>query len=225
MNTTTHCPRPSSDGSIQLILGPMFSGKSTELLRRIKRYSIAKNRCLVIKYINDTRYSKDRVSTHDRQEFEATAANKLFDVERETDDVDIVGIDEGQFFPDLVPFAEKMASVGKTVIIGALDGTFQRKPFGTILELVPMAEHVVKLNAVCFNCGADAPFSKRIVDDTAVEVIGGADKYVAACRRCFTRPNSEQNPQTPQPATTCAASAEDEVADDTKRQLQFAESV
>src|SRR5690348_9043635 len=87
-------------------------------------------------------------------------------------------------FPDLVEFCEKMADMGKTVIVAALDGTFQRKPFGNVLNLVPLAESVCKLNAVCMLCQKDAAFTKRTVQDTALEVIGGADKYVAVCRAC-----------------------------------------
>lgn len=98
---------------------------------------------------------------------------------------DVIGIDEGQFFPDIVPFCEDMANGGKVVIVAALDGTFQRKGFGSILELVPLAESVTKLTAVCMMCYADGSFSKRIGSETAVEVIGGADKYVAVCRACF----------------------------------------
>jgi len=97
---------------------------------------------------------------------------------------DVIGVDEGQFFDDICIFAEHFANMGKTVIISALDGTYQRKPFGKIPYLVCLAEEVVKLQAVC-QCGKDAAFTKRISDDTEEEVIGGQDKYVACCRTCF----------------------------------------
>ena len=100
-------------------------------------------------------------------------------------DHDVIGIDEGQFFPDLVDFCDEMANAGKIVIVAALDGDFRRKPFGSVLELVPLAESVTKLTAVCTSCFGTASFSKRIVNDTAVECIGGADKYIAVCRACF----------------------------------------
>ena len=179
--------KKSNCGKIQIIIGPMFSGKTSELLRRIRRFHLANKKCLVIKYIKDTRYNIDDLTTHDRQTCNTRPVFRLGELKGEiTDtDIEIVGIDEGQFFPDLVEFAEEMASKGKTVIISALDGTFQRKPFGSVLELIPMAEDVIKLSAVCRNCGADAAFSRRLTDETKIEIIGGADKYVAVCRRCF----------------------------------------
>jgi hypothetical protein len=88
-------------------------------------------------------------------------------------------------FPDVVTFCEEMANYGKTVIVAALDGTFQRKPFGKICELVPLAESVVKLTAVCQICQASAAFSKRLGDEKQIELIGGADKYIAVCRHCY----------------------------------------
>jgi hypothetical protein len=106
---------------------------------------------------------------------------------------DCIGIDEGQFFPDIVPFCEKMANIGKTVIVAALDGTFQRKPFGSVLDLIPLAESVTKLSAVCMLCYNDASFTERLGDELAVEVIGGSDKYLAVCRQCYF---SKPPPQT-----------------------------
>lgn len=126
-------------------------------------------------------------------------------------DFDVIGVDEGQFvrschrcafsfqksrpplflillslqFEGIADFCEKMSNMGKTVIVAALDGTFQRKPFGHILELVPLAEHVTKLKAVCVQCQGDAAFSKRLGSDTRVELIGGADMYNAVCRQCY----------------------------------------
>ena len=121
-----------------------------------------------------------------RQQWDSVPIGKLFDLPQALIDAhDVIGIDEGQFFPDIVEWSDKQANRnGKQVIIAALDGSFQRKPFGRVLELVPCAESVVKLNAVCMNCGADAPFSARISAETELEVVGGADKYIAACRAC-----------------------------------------
>lgn len=173
-------------GQIQVILGPMFSGKSTELMRRVQRFQIAQYKCLVIKYAKDTRYSS-QFSTHDRNTMEALPAGLLWDVAQEAMGVAVIGIDEGQFFPDIVEFSEAMANAGKTVIVAALDGTFQRKAFGTILHLVPLAESVVKLNAVCMECFREAAYTKRLGLEKEVEVIGGADKYHAVCRLCYFR--------------------------------------
>ncbi|KXJ29246.1 Thymidine kinase, cytosolic [Exaiptasia diaphana] len=179
-HSISECP-----GQIQVIFGPMFSGKTTELLRRIKRYQIANHRCLVVKYEKDNRYDLGGIATHDRQTLAATACSVLYSIKKQASQATVIGIDEGQFFPDVVDFAEEMASEGKTVIIAALDGTFQRQAFGNILNLVPLAESVVKLNAVCMNCYKDAAFTKRLSADQKVEVIGGADKYMSVCRDCY----------------------------------------
>uniref|UniRef100_H3D962 Thymidine kinase n=1 Tax=Tetraodon nigroviridis TaxID=99883 RepID=H3D962_TETNG len=169
-------------GQIQVIFGPMFSGKSTELMRRVRRFQLAQYKCLVIKYAKDTRYSDTGMATHDKNTMEAVPANCLADVRSMALQVCVIGIDEGQFFPDIVEFCEEMANLGKTVIVAALDGT--SRAFGNILNLVPLAESVVKLNAVCMQCFKEAAYTKRIGAEKEVEVIGGADKYQAVCRKC-----------------------------------------
>jgi thymidine kinase len=154
----------------------MFSGKTTELFRRIKRYTAAHENCLVVRYEKDNRYSSAHASTHDREMLKATGASSLAQIVDMVGQYDVIGLDEGQFYPDIVEMAELFASQGKKVVISALDGDFRRKPFGRVLELVPMAESVTKLTAVCTFCHADAPFTRRITTETAIEVIGGADK-------------------------------------------------
>uniref|UniRef100_A0A8C8FZL7 Thymidine kinase n=2 Tax=Oncorhynchus tshawytscha TaxID=74940 RepID=A0A8C8FZL7_ONCTS len=172
-------------GQIQVIFGPMFSGKSTELIRRVRRFQIAQYNCLVVKYAKDTRYSEKGMATHDKNTMEAVPANCLSDVRSLALQACVIGIDEGQFFPDIVQFCEEMANMGKTIIVAALDGTFQRKPFGDILNLVPLAESVVKLNAVCMQCYKEAAYTKRLGAEKELEVIGGADMYHARCRKCY----------------------------------------
>jgi len=188
-------------GSIQAIVGPMFSGKSTELLRLMRRHKIAKNSCVLLKYCKDTRYSAECVATHDQQQMKAISTAALMPIIDQLTDADVVGVDEGQFFPDTFEFCEEMANQGKTVIVAALDGDFLRRPFPQVAKLIPISEHVHKLTAVCFNCGRDAPFSKRIAGGDEVEVIGGADMYVAACRQCYflknVTPESEEKLSTP----------------------------
>ncbi|XP_055337471.1 thymidine kinase, cytosolic-like isoform X2 [Paramacrobiotus metropolitanus] len=176
-----------SRGSIQLIFGPMFSGKTTELLRRINRYKIAKYKVLLLKYAKDVRYEENCVSTHDRHAVPARNAVMLKECTEECYAYDVIGIDEGQFFPDILEFAEHLANCGKTIIVAALDGTFQRGPFGDIVHLVPKAENIVKLSAVCIICNSDAAFTRRYSAETAVELIGGSDKYMAVCRECYTK--------------------------------------
>jgi len=177
----------NSHGHIEIVFGPMFSGKTTELLRRIKRYQVANYSCLVIKYEKDTRYDSNAVATHDRQTFEAISCSKLSDIADIARQFEVIGVDEGQFFPDTLTFCEEMANLKKIVVVAALDGDFQRQGFGNILNLVPLAENVIKLNAVCMHCYQEAAFTKRLSNDTAREVIGGADKYMAACRDCHSR--------------------------------------
>lgn len=178
----------------------MFSGKSTELLRRIRRYTIAKRNCIVLKYHNDTRYEVEKVSTHDKIVWNAVPCAVLEKVKDIAMKYDVIGIDEGQFFPDVVSFCEFMANAGKVVIVAALDGTFQRKPFGSILELIPMAEDVTKLTAVCVMCQGSASFSKRIGDEKEIELIGGEDKYIAVCRSCYNIPFKKSVTSTTSPA-------------------------
>ena len=173
------------NGSIELILGPMFSGKTTELMRRVKRLTIARHKCVFIKYANDKRYSEDHAATHDKQTFSAIACTKLSDIDRDKlDESDAVAVDEGQFFPDVAEFCERLANQGKTVLVAALDGTFERKLFDSMVPLIPLAEHIVKLTAVCMGCHKEGAFSKRLVESKSVELIGGADLYIAACRAC-----------------------------------------
>ena len=136
---------------------------------------------------------------------EAVPATTLADI-KNVEEFDCIGIDEGQFFPDLVQFCEQMANMGKVLVIAALDGTFQRKPFGSVLDLVPLAEDVIKLSAVCMQCHRPASFSKRTVNDTAVEVIGGADKYISVCRACFHGPASTASSPTPVDMSLCSDS-------------------
>ncbi|WCS73387.1 thymidine kinase [Buffalopox virus] len=171
-------------GHIQLIIGPMFSGKSTELIRRVRRYQIAQYKCVTIKYSNDNRYGTG-LWTHDKNNFEALEATKLCDVLESITDFSVIGIDEGQFFPDIVEFCERMANEEKIVIVAALDGTFQRKPFNNILNLIPLSEMVVKLTAVCMKCFKEASFSKRLGEETEIEIIGGNDMYQSVCRKCY----------------------------------------
>ena len=173
--------------ALELILGPMFSGKTTELFRRLLRCAAARENCLLIKYDRDNRYSESHASTHDEQMLNATSLKVLKPICDNTS-FDVIGIDEGQFYPDIVEAVNTLVSQGKRVIISALDGDFMMRPFGDVLQLVPKADSVIKLNAVCALCHKDASFTRRISAETQVEVIGGADKYVATCRKCFNAP-------------------------------------
>ncbi|KAF6019201.1 TK1 [Bugula neritina] len=188
-----------SQGQIQIIFGPMFSGKTTELIRRMRRYSIANYDCLLVKNIKDTRYDKDGLATHDLQVenvLPIVSAAKLFDVDKKIVlESEVIGIDEGQFYPDVVSFSEEMANRGKVVIVAALDGTFERRGFHDILDLVPLAESVIKLNAVCMQCFREASFTKRTSAETEVEVLGGSEKYLSVCRTCHQNSSKKPSPR------------------------------
>jgi len=176
-----------ANGRIELIIGCMNSGKTTELRRRVNRFKIAGHKCLVIKYIKDNRYGDDCISTHDKLTMQVdVAVANLSELKEETfKDVDVIGVDEGQFIIGLSQFCEHHANHGRIVLVSALDGTFERKPFPSVMELIPLAERVDKLSAICMLCHKEAAFSSRISNERQVEVIGGADKYNSTCRECF----------------------------------------
>jgi thymidine kinase len=172
--------------SITLIIGPMFSGKSSELFRRMRRAGHAGQTCTLFKYAKDMRYDDDvrMACSHDGMKMFAIAIDSVVDIP--LPEVDVIGIDEGQFIVGLSGWAQKAADAGKHVIIAALDSTFEMKKWKITNELIPISEEIIKLRAVCFNCKNDASFSKRIdTTNSAQEVIGGSDKYVASCRKCF----------------------------------------
>ncbi len=175
----------NSHGFIHLIIGPMFSGKTSMLIRLIERYDIAKKKVLMIKYEKDTRYSNQcRVITHNQLTYQACTVVTLNNVLL-WNNYDVIGIDEGQFFSDVVKYVEGWANSGKIVIVAGLDATFERKPFTNMIQLIPKAETVTKLTAVCMDCFSEASFTKRISDEKEVQVIGGEDKYKAVCRKCY----------------------------------------
>lgn len=175
-------------GKIELIMGPMFSGKSTELLRNIKRYKIKKKKTIVISYIGDNRYSKENIlSTHDRLEYPAIKCSKLKEHLSFLMDFDVIGIDEGQFYADLVEVSELLANNGKIVVIAALNGNFKREPFDTISKIIPKCEYINNITAVCFNCNEEASYSLRLINNESEILIGGEDYYKPVCRACYNK--------------------------------------
>jgi thymidine kinase len=172
---------------ITLILGEMWSGKTSELIRRIDRARYAEQPTIVYKYSNDTRYvgRSALVSSHSSLSREAVPVSSFRDVDVPTGMV--VGIDEGQFIDGLVEFCEAAADSGCYVIVSALSSDFQRNGFPRITALIPKAEELVRLHAVCFVCKKEASFTKRIVDGSEVEIIGGKESYMAVCRKCWNQ--------------------------------------
>ena len=156
-------------------------------MRRLRRYEIARHKVLAIKYLHDNRYSKESISSHDHQMMSAISLKELKETTEQInfDEFSVIGVDEGQFFQDVVSFAEWWANNGKIIIISALDSTFQRQPFGDVLNLIPIAENVVKLSAICMKCYKNASFTKRKSEDQQLELIGGIEKYESLCRICY----------------------------------------
>lgn len=182
--------RPLS-GEIHVILGPMFAGKSTALLRRIQ-FEAAKGRMVaMIKSDKDTRYAVDSVVTHDGARMKCLPLNELSTFRTKLgadayDKLDVIGIDEAQFFEDLYDFCCNAADHdGKTVIVAGLDGDYLRRRFGSVLDIVPLADTVTKLTARCELCGRPAHFTLRKTEQTETELIGGADVYMPVCRQHY----------------------------------------
>jgi thymidine kinase len=180
-------------GRIELIIGCMFSGKSTELIRKIRKYQVLKKKILVINHSLDNRYGKHNIITHNKQENECVSTNNLLSLLDTTyyKESYIIVIEEAQFFKDLYAFTTYAAdNDNKTVIVAGLDGDFKRQKFGDILSLIPHAESVTKLHALCLKCndGTKAYFTKRInKDNTSQTYVGTHEDYVAVCRYHFNQ--------------------------------------
>lgn len=178
-------------------------------MRRLRRYSHAKRAVLVIKFNGDTRYTDgDEISSHDRVTMRAVPVSTLGSIPADMlASCDVIGIDEGQFYADLIEFVQGALEGGKTVIVSALDGDFRRKPFGRVLELIPMAERVDKLSAVCTSCQRDAAFTKRTVASTQLQLVGGAESYQPVCRACFDAvPGADREREVASPKAVLAVS-------------------
>ena len=169
--------------SLKIIMGNMFSGKTSELVRRLKRYEVIGKKILVINSSKDTRCMEHVLRTHDNMKFECIKTNNLQELNYEQ--VDIIAIDEAQFFIGLKTFVEKALKHGKTIILSGLDGNYKQEKIGEILECIPLADKVFKLSAMCMECmdGTHGPFTKRIVNSNEVELIGGKEMYKAVCRK------------------------------------------
>ena len=175
----------TGEGKIELILGPMFSGKSTRLIELMRKYVYKAKKTIMVKYYADQRYSqKSEVVTHDLIKYDSINCKILrnsFDTFKE---YDVIGIDEGQFFADLVEVCEELALMGKIVLIAALNGDFRMEPFPVIQRIIAKADKIKLLKAYCFNCHKDAKFSLRIVQSNETVLIGAGESYKPACREC-----------------------------------------
>ena len=174
-------------GTIELVTGPMFSGKSSYIINKIERYMIAKKSCIALKWKGDIRYTIEPfITTHSGLKCECISCDNLFDVYPSIKKYEIICIDEGAFFKEIVSFCEMLANNGHIVIVASLIGNYKRERFNDILNLIPKCEKVTMINAICVKCfNETASFSKRIVNSTELELIGGSESYIAVCRKCF----------------------------------------
>ncbi|MCM1178294.1 MAG: thymidine kinase [Bacteroidales bacterium] len=173
-------------GSIEVICGSMFSGKTEELIRRLKRAQFANQKVEIYKPAVDVRYSEDQVVSHDLHSIPSTPIDSPASMLLLSSDVEVVGIDEAQFFDDtLVEVAQKLANRGIRVIIAGLDQDFSGKPFGPIPALMAVAEDVQKVHAICVKCGSIANHSHRLSKSEKLVVLGEKDVYEPLCRHCY----------------------------------------
>ena len=173
-------------GWIEVICGSMFSGKTEELIRRLKRAKIANLRVEIFKPKIDVRYSEEEVVSHDSNAIISTPVESSSSLLLLTGDVDVVGIDEAQFFDmGIVDVVQQLASMGIRVIVAGLDTDFRGKPFGPMPALMAVAEYVSKQHAICTRCGDLAHFSYRIITNEQQVLLGEKDAYEPLCRHCY----------------------------------------
>lgn len=174
--------------SLELIIGPMFSGKSTELIRKIRLAKIIDKKVIVIKPIIDIRYKNNKIVSHSFESEECESIQLLAEMDQKINNYDLIVVDEGQFFPDLKEYVLKWVDVNKKdVIVGGLDGGHKRNKIGDILELIPYSDSCVKIKSLCKKCndGTQAIFTHRMNDNQDQVQIGGAETYIPLCRKHY----------------------------------------
>jgi len=181
-------------GWIEVICGSMFSGKTEELIRRLKRARIAKQKVEVFKPAIDTRYDDQDVVSHDAKKETSIPVENASQILFYAEDFEVVGIDEAQFFGnELISVCNQLAEKGKRVIVSGLDMDYLGKPFGPVPQLLAIAEYVTKVHAICIRCGSLASYSHRTVTDNKLVVLGETEAYEPLCRKCFLEAVSKPN--------------------------------
>lgn len=177
-------------GTIEVVAGSMFSGKTEELIRRLKRAKIAKQSVEIFKPEVDVRYSETEVVSHDENSIQSTPVQNSANILLLAGEVDVIGIDEAQFFDNgLIEVVTKLANNGIRVIIAGLDMDFKGVPFGPIPGLMAIADHITKVHAICVRCGNVAQFSHRNSEKEQVVLLGEKDIYEPLCRSCYRDAN------------------------------------
>ncbi len=182
-----------SRGWIEVVCGSMFSGKTEELIRRLRRAQIASQKVAIFKPKLDDRYDKSKIVSHDNNSIDSIPVGSAQEILKQIDDIKVIGIDEVQFFDkDIIEVAETLANEGKRVILAGLDMNYLGEPFGPMPDLLARAESITKLHAICDICGQEAGFSYRLTGDDGEIALGEKDKYQARCRQCKNDSTSDK---------------------------------
>ena len=183
IESNIHDQRP---GSIEVVCGSMFSGKTEELIRRVKRAQIARQNIIIFKPTIDIRYSREDVVSHNRTAIQAIPVEHSRLILRMGQDAEVIAIDEAQFFDDgIVDVCNALANMGKRVIVAGLDMDYLGKPFGPMPNLLSIADEVTKTRAICMRCGRLASFSYRIAENDQQVLLGEKSEYMPLCRTCY----------------------------------------
>ncbi len=192
-NSLHNAPRK---GWIEVITGSMFSGKTEELIRRLKRANFARQKVEIFKPVLDNRYSSQKVTSHDANSIHSTpvqTANEIISFYYANPGLEVIGVDEAQFFDDgLVDVCNKLADSGVRILVAGLDMDFKGRPFGPIPSLMATAEYITKVHAICMHCGNLAQFSHRKSLSESLVLIGEKEEYEPLCRECFYKSNSKK---------------------------------
>ncbi len=200
---------PQGTGWIEVVCGGMFSGKTEELIRRLRRAQIARQNVAIFKPVIDDRYSVDRIMTHDGQGIPSIPVHHPRQVLEKAKEAQVLGIDEVQFFDrSIVAVCQQLANDGKRVIVAGLDTDFRGHPFGPVPELLAVAEYITKTHAVCLSCGNPACRSQRVVPEGDTILVAGSDAYEPRCRRCFDPPEESSGELFPAAEKSSPASSD-----------------
>ena len=183
---------PKDTGWIEVITGCMFSGKTEELIRRLRRAQIAKQKVKIFKPKIDARYSDNSIVSHNEQSLPSILIEDINEVLKYSDDAQVIGIDEAQFFnEEIVSICNSLASQGKRVIVSGLDQDYTGKPFEPVPQLLAIAEYITKQHAICVVCGNPADKTQRKTSESERVIVGAADIYEARCRKCHYIPKEK----------------------------------
>ena len=173
-------------GKLEVIAGPMFAGKTTYIINEYNKYTSMDYKCVAINHANDVRYGDDVVSNHNQIKIPSINSSLLYNIKSDISKYKVLFINEGQFFDDLYGFVKEMLELDKIIFVCGLDGDFQRKKFGSILDIIPLADEVVKVNGICHKCKRrKSLFTHRIVKEGGQVVVGNDNLYMALCRPCY----------------------------------------